>query len=168
MSLPRHHFERVLREQALYVLVIIVATRAGHGDPRVEGELAARYGQSAHSASVVAHSNVVDAVLQATLNHCPHVTLEATPVLAYTFQQVRVHSMSFDPEGDALTYEWTARPDGTFASSRAILTAYQCRSEGVKHIAVRVSDERGCTSTREVQVTCVPPSFRSSAGRAAP
>lgn len=168
MSLPRHHFERVLREQALYLLVIIVATSAGHGDPRVERGLAARYAQSARSTSVVAQSNVVDAVLQATLNHCPHVTLEATPVLAYTFQQVRVHSMSFDPEGDALTYEWSARPDGSFASPRAILTAYQCRSEGVKHIAVRVTDARGCTSTREVQVTCVPPGFHPSAVRAAP
>ncbi|MEY4508681.1 MAG: hypothetical protein RLZZ450_803 [Pseudomonadota bacterium] len=150
------------------MLVIILATRVSHGDPHVETGLAARYAQPAPSTSVVAYSTGLDTVLHATLNHCPHVTVEATPVLAYTFQQVRVHSMSFDPEGDALTYEWIARPDGTFASPRAILTTYQCGSEGVKELAARVTDARGCTSIRKVRIRCVPPGFRSSVGRPAP
>lgn len=168
MSLHRSHFERVLRERAIYVLAIFVATRLGHGADHVPRSRVTGGPRQTHFSSVAAHSDVGGTSVRGTLNHCPHVTVEVTPLLAYTFQYVQVHAMSSDPEGDALTFQWTADPlDGRFANPNAVLTGYVCGSEGDKRLSVRVTDARGCAVTRHVKITCVRPTVGALRGRRA-
>ena len=91
----------------------------------------------------------------ATINHCPHVMLEATPVTAFVHGAIRVVSQSVDPEGDATTLVWSARPDGAFVNPAWRMTEYRCASEGTKTIHLRVRDAPGCHATGQLEVTCV-------------
>jgi hypothetical protein len=88
-------------------------------------------------------------------NHCPRVSFDATPIQTFVERGVQVQSMSFDPEGDVLAYEWTAEPDGMFVDSTAILTRYVCASIGRKTLSLKVMDARGCDSLGSLEVSCV-------------
>jgi hypothetical protein len=81
---------------------------------------------------------------------------------------VRVLSQTVDPEGDALSFAWSAGPDGRIADPTLRMTFYRCSSAGRKQLALRVTDTRGCSATGQLEVTCIEPTpaARSAALRA--
>jgi hypothetical protein len=91
----------------------------------------------------------------AKVNHCPHVTLEATPLSAFVHGEIRVLSQSVDPDGDATGLVWSAEPDGTFANPEWRMTEYRCASAGAKTLVLHVHDALGCRSSGRAQVTCI-------------
>ena len=98
---------------------------------------------------------LVQGQIIATINYCPHVALEATPLSAFVHGGIRVLSQSVDPEGDATTLVWSAEPDGAFVNPAWRMTEYRCASAGTKTIFLQVRDAPGCRSTGQVSVTCV-------------
>jgi hypothetical protein len=94
-------------------------------------------------------------VIRGEFNQCPRVSFEASPVQTRLDQGVLVSSMSVDPEGDALSFQWAAEPDGHFDDPAALMTNYRCESIGRKTIQLTVLDARGCDSQGELEVTCV-------------
>jgi hypothetical protein len=109
--------------------------------------------------SLVAHDRSAYPQIQgqivATINYCPHVALEATPLSAFVHGTIRVLSQSVDPEGDATTLVWSAEPDGIFVNPAWRMTEYRCASTGTKTIFLQVRDAPGCRATGQVEVTCV-------------
>ena len=96
------------------------------------------------------------AQLQLEVNNCPRVALDVTPVRALLDQPVRVSSRSEDADGDALSYEWLAEPDGDYADPSEPATDYLCESLGRKTLQLLATDEHGCEASAEVEVSCVP------------
>jgi hypothetical protein len=103
-----------------------------------------------HSTPLLVQGQII-----ATINHCPHVALEATPLRAFAHGEIRVLSQSVDPEGDATTLVWSAEPDGVFVNQTWRMTEYRCASAGTKTIHLQVRDAPGCRATGQVAVTCV-------------
>lgn len=96
------------------------------------------------------------ALLEVELNNCPHVALEVAPARALVDQPIRVISKAEDADGDALSYEWLAEPDGEFDEQTVPLTSYRCQSLGRKTLRLVATDERGCEADQELEVSCVP------------
>jgi hypothetical protein len=94
-------------------------------------------------------------VINGRLNFCPRIALEITPLHAALQQGILVTSQTVDPEGDAFSLDWSAEPDGHFDRDDAARTYYRCASLGRKTLRVVASDEHGCESSEQVEVSCV-------------
>lgn len=95
-----------------------------------------------------------DIDINGKFNPCPVIQFGiATPSTAAVGESVSVSVTASDPEGDPLTYAWTAT-DGTFANPAAPSTSYTCMSPGSKNLTATVSDNRGCDETVGLRVSC--------------
>ena len=90
------------------------------------------------------------------VNEEPAVSVSCDPCTALRGGEVRLAAMAFDPEGDVLTYEWTA-PDGRF-DGRTDSSAVRWTAPDVignVTISVRAADGRGGSSLATVGVKVV-------------
>ena len=93
--------------------------------------------------------------INASLNTCPRASFGATPTQARLEQPILVMSRTVDPEGDRLTFAWSAEPDGKFDDPGAPSTYYRCESLGRKTLRFEISDDYDCDSMIEGEVNCV-------------
>jgi outer membrane protein OmpA-like peptidoglycan-associated protein len=70
---------------------------------------------------------------------------------------VTVSADANDPDGDTLTYRWTA-PTGTFANASDRQTRFTCPAQpGAVPVTVTVSDGKGGTANDTVTIQCTQP-----------
>jgi hypothetical protein len=138
-------------------LLLVTGCRGhGHGKPNRDAAVDPSTGRDAAvSCSAAAADEGCGVVIHGEFNQCPRVSFDASPIQVSMTRAVTVSSMSVDPEGDALSYQWTAEPDGEFDDASGLLTQYHCQSMGRKTLQLTVLDARGCDSQGELEVTCV-------------
>lgn len=90
-----------------------------------------------------------------TLNTCPMISLEATPLQVALDKSVMISGTIDDPEGGMVTQEWSAEPDGTFDLSSLPTAYYLCESIGRKTLTLIATDELGCASSEVFEVSCM-------------
>lgn len=91
--------------------------------------------------------------INVTVDRCPTVLAAASPSMTTLDKAVAVDATADDPDGDALTYAWTA-PTGTFAMATAASTTYTCAKAGDVMLTVTVSDRR-CDGQAAIPFTCL-------------
>ena len=80
-------------------------------------------------------------------NLAPTVTVSCNPCTVGTGRTTNLSAAATDPDGDALTYRWTA-PQGTFSNPNAASTVWTAPSQlGTVTATVTVDDGRGGKST---------------------
>jgi hypothetical protein len=94
-------------------------------------------------------------LIRASINACPQAAFSATPIQARLEQPIIVNSRTVDPEGDALSFAWSAEPDGKFDNPGAPATYYRCASLGRKTLTFQIGDDYDCESTAIGEVNCV-------------
>ena len=87
-----------------------------------------------------------------TIDQCPTVVADATPVVTPLGSPVNVNGNGADPDHDPLTFKWSA-PTGTFADPTAASTSYTCTQAGDVSLTVTVSDRR-CDTQTSLMITC--------------
>jgi len=87
-----------------------------------------------------------------TIDQCPTVVADATPVVTPLGSSVNVNGNGTDPDNDPLTYAWSAAT-GTFADPSAASTSYTCAQAGDVSLTVTVSDRR-CDTQTSLTITC--------------
>jgi hypothetical protein len=86
-------------------------------------------------------------------NHEPVITsLEASPDTVIVLQSCQIVCSATDPDGDELTYGWSASGGG-IGGQGAVVNWTAPQSAGSYNITAMVSDDRGGVVTRQVTVT---------------
>ncbi len=93
--------------------------------------------------------------IQVELNTCPMISMTATPLVIAPGTRVLLMASFFDAEGDAVTQEWFADPDGKLDMSDAPKIYFDCESIGRKTITLVATDEHDCANMDSVEVVCV-------------
>ena len=91
--------------------------------------------------------------INVTVDRCPSVLAAASPSMTTLDRTVAVDATADDPDGDPLTYLWSA-PSGAFATPTAASTTYRCAKAGEVMLTVTVSDRR-CEGQAAVPFTCL-------------
>lgn len=96
----------------------------------------------------------IDATFQD--NVCPVINqINVVPQTIAVGQTATVNANASDPEGGALTYQWSSLA-GTFANATLASTTYQCTQALTHNITLTVSDgDSFCDQTRLLTVDCV-------------
>jgi outer membrane protein OmpA-like peptidoglycan-associated protein len=90
-------------------------------------------------------------------NRPPTVKARCEPCTAQVGTAVTVSADANDPDGDTLTYRWTA-PTGTFANASDRQTQFTCPAQpGAVPVTVTVSDGKGGTANDTVTIQCTQP-----------
>ena len=88
-------------------------------------------------------------------NSAPTVTASCNPCTVQTGRTTTLSAAATDPDGDALTYQWTAS-QGTFSNANAASTVWTAPGQpGTVAATVTVQDGRGGTATDTVAVLVV-------------
>jgi len=87
--------------------------------------------------------------IDAAVNHCPTIRAEGNMIDVHTWQYTIFWN---DPDGDPLTFHWTAT-GGQLSNPDASETTYTCGPSGVQTIVATVSDGM-CMDTWTVMATC--------------
>jgi hypothetical protein len=83
-------------------------------------------------------------------NNAPTVTASCSPCTVTTGQTTNLSATATDPDGDSLTYQWTA-PQGTFGSATAANTVWTAPVQaGTVTATITVQDGRGGSATATV------------------
>jgi len=106
------------------------------------------------TAVIVVAAVVISIVLYPMLaNHKPVITsLEAAPDTVIVSQSCQIACTATDPDGDELTYGWSASGGG-IAGEGAVVSWTAPESAGSYNITAMVSDHRGGAVTRQLTVT---------------
>ena len=95
----------------------------------------------------------------------PRVSVSCDPCTVAPGGEVQLTAAASDPDGDDLTYEWSA-PEGVFGEETDAATARWTAPEATGRVRfrVRVSDEHGASASATVivEVANEPPAFESS------
>lgn len=87
-------------------------------------------------------------------NRPPTVTARCEPCTTLVGTAVTVTADANDPDGDTLTYRWTA-PTGTFANAADRQTRFTCPAQpGAVPVTVTVNDGKGGTANSTVTIQC--------------
>jgi outer membrane protein OmpA-like peptidoglycan-associated protein len=90
-------------------------------------------------------------------NRPPTVKARCEPCTAQVGTAVTVTADANDPDGDTLTYRWTA-PTGTFANASDRQTRFTCPAQpGAVPVTVTVNDGKGGTANDTVTIQCTQP-----------
>jgi outer membrane protein OmpA-like peptidoglycan-associated protein len=90
-------------------------------------------------------------------NRPPTVTARCEPCTTLVGTSVTVTADATDPDGDTLTYRWTA-PTGTFANASDRQTQFTCPAQpGAVPVTVTVNDGKGGTANATVTIQCTQP-----------
>jgi outer membrane protein OmpA-like peptidoglycan-associated protein len=90
-------------------------------------------------------------------NRPPTVTARCEPCTTLVGTSVTVTADANDPDGDTLTYRWTA-PTGTFANAGDRQTQFTCPAQpGAVPVTVTVNDGKGGTANATVTIQCTQP-----------
>jgi outer membrane protein OmpA-like peptidoglycan-associated protein len=85
------------------------------------------------------------------------VTARCEPCTTLVGQSVTVTADANDPDGDTLSYRWTA-PTGTFANAADRQTRFTCPAQpGAVPVTVTVNDGKGGTANATVTIQCTQP-----------
>jgi outer membrane protein OmpA-like peptidoglycan-associated protein len=97
----------------------------------------------------------------APVNRPPTVRAECNPCTVEIGKTSTVTATAQDPDGDTLTYRWTA-PTGTLANPAERSTVWTApNTEGTVPVTVTVSDGKGGTASATVNIQVVRPAVRS-------
>ena len=89
-------------------------------------------------------------------NNPPSITfLIVSPLQVAVGTPIDVTVTAADADGDALTYLWTASPDGAFAAPSSAATTFSSSTAGTKTLTITVSDVHGATAVASVPVTII-------------
>jgi len=98
-------------------------------------------------------------------NRSPTVTASCNPCSVQTGQTSNLTASASDPDGDSLSYQWTAA-QGSFSNSRIANTVYTATAQtGTVTATVTVQDGRGGRATATVTLQVVPRDTLMSGGR---
>jgi glucose/arabinose dehydrogenase len=87
-------------------------------------------------------------------NRPPVAAVQVTPTSGAVPLTVQFNaSGSSDPDGDPLTYSWDLNGDGAFGDSTVVNPVFTYTSAGAYNVQVRVSDNKGGSSTATATVT---------------
>ncbi|MEZ5283351.1 MAG: OmpA family protein [Vicinamibacterales bacterium] len=90
-------------------------------------------------------------------NRPPTVQARCEPCTTQVSQAVTVSADANDPDGDTLSYRWTA-PAGTFANAADRQTQFTCPAQpGAVPVTVTVNDGKGGTASDTVTIQCTQP-----------
>ena len=90
-------------------------------------------------------------------NRPPTVKARCEPCTVPVGQNLTVTADANDPDGDTLTYRWTA-PTGTFANAADRQTPFTCPAQpGGVPITVTVNDGKGGTASDTITIQCTQP-----------
>jgi peptidoglycan-associated lipoprotein len=93
-------------------------------------------------------------------NRPPTVKARCEPCVVEIGKTSTVTADAQDPDGDALTYKWSA-PSGTFANPAERQTIFTCsNTPGSVPVTVTVSDGKGGTASDTITIQCVAPPRR--------
>ena len=93
----------------------------------------------------------------APANRAPTVKARCEPCVVEIGKTSTVTADAQDPDGDTLTYKWSA-PNGTFANPAERQTIFTCsNSAGSVPVTVTVNDGKGGTATDTITIQCVEP-----------
>ena len=123
----------------------------GRVGPAGSGGAAGAGGPGGRDGGVDAASDV-PININLTIDQCPTVVADATPVVTSLGSPVNVNGSGADPDDDPLTYQWSAAT-GTFANPAAASTSYTCAQAGDVALTVTVSD-RKCDTQTSLMITC--------------
>ena len=87
-------------------------------------------------------------------NSAPTVTASCNPCMVETGQTTNLSAAATDPDGDSLTYQWSA-PQGTFSDPNAASTLWTPSDPGNVTVTVTVEDGRGGRSTGTVALQVI-------------
>jgi phospholipase C len=95
--------------------------------------------------------------INGSTNICPTIgSVSAAPNEVLTGGSVAVSASASDPDGETITYKWSAT-SGTFANASAASTNFTCTTPGLATLTVTASDgdnTAGCPDSQTVQVMC--------------
>ena len=90
-------------------------------------------------------------------NRPPTVKARCEPCTVQVGQNATVTADANDPDGDTLTYRWTA-PTGTFANAADRQTPFTCPAQpGGVPVTVTVNDGKGGTASDTITIQCTQP-----------
>jgi outer membrane protein OmpA-like peptidoglycan-associated protein len=93
-------------------------------------------------------------------NRPPTVVARCEPCTVEVGKTSTVTADATDPDGDQLTYRWTA-PSGTLTNPTARQTPWTCPAqEGPVQLTVQVSDGKGGTASANVTIQCIRPAVK--------
>lgn len=70
-------------------------------------------------------------------------------------EAIALNGYATDPDGDALTYSWSAT-SGNFTEPNAAATNFTCSSQGDATLTLKADDQHGCVKETSVTVACSP------------
>jgi hypothetical protein len=99
---------------------------------------------------------VSTSIAPAPSNRAPTVTASCTPCTVEAERTSTLRASASDPDGDSLSYEWSA-PEGAFTNANAADAAWTApRQEQTVTATVTVRDGRGGSATATVAVKVIP------------
>jgi cysteine-rich repeat protein len=86
-------------------------------------------------------------------NRCPRLRSMAVVPPAIGEAAFALLAEADDPDGDAVTYLWSA-PARAIEQAASAQASYRCAGEGMVPVSLRVADARGCARTYDTHVRC--------------